>query len=453
MITLNIRNTYDIKLDGKPSDTVFSQKTVKTVGVVPSAIKFIKPKLAVTEGDMVKIGDVLFIDKSNPDVVFLSPGAGTVSSVVYGPKRRLDSIEITLSASEDYASLPKLSPTDLEKLTRDDIVTAILKAGVWNCLKELPFRRIPKSDVIPPAIYVTIDNDEPHTPDSSVYMNGNDADFIFGLSILKKLSSTVNVGVSASNQEVASRLAPHITHQLKGAYPANDPGVFLYYNKKDASENKAWYIKGQDVITLGQTLKTGKYAIDRVIVTAGSSLTKSTHIKTRLGAPIRALIQDKLTTDKVRIVAGGVLTGRQSSPDDYISYTDFAINVLSDGQDTEMFYFFKLGLNRNTKSNTYLSKLLHSAPFKMTTYLNGGERSCIACGECPKVCPVDLMPQYIHKSLRAGDIEEAISHGVLDCAECGLCTYVCPSKIELMDDIKDAKIRLEKETHPHESHS
>lgn len=68
---------------------------------------------------------------------------------------------------------------------------------------------------------------------------------------------------------------------------------------------------------------------------------------------------------------------------------------------------------------------------KTDSGMHGEERSCINCGACADVCAVDILPQFMYKSLLAGEIEEALSHGLLDCVECGLCTYVCPSKIEL----------------------
>ena len=74
-----------------------------------------------------------------------------------------------------------------------------------------------------------------------------------------------------------------------------------------------------------------------------------------------------------------------------------------------------------------------------------GYRSCIACNQCPQVCPVELQPQLIMKSLLANDVEDAIHQGFLDCTDCGLCTYVCPSKIELDSISRDAKDKLVKE--------
>jgi Na+-transporting NADH:ubiquinone oxidoreductase subunit A len=82
----------------------------------------------------------------------------------------------------------------------------------------------------------------------------------------------------------------------------------------------------------------------------------------------------------------------------------------------------------------------------MNTSLNGGGRSCISCGKCVSVCPVDIYPQLLMKSIYANDIEESMKLGLLDCMNCGLCTYVCPSKINLDTLIAGMQSNLEKET-------
>jgi Na+-transporting NADH:ubiquinone oxidoreductase subunit A len=58
---------------------------------------------------------------------------------------------------------------------------------------------------------------------------------------------------------------------------------------------------------------------------------------------------------------------------------------------------------------------------------------------CARVCPVDLLPQFIYKSILAEEVETYLAHGLLDCVECGLCSYVCPAKIELVAAFKAAR--------------
>ena len=64
---------------------------------------------------------------------------------------------------------------------------------------------------------------------------------------------------------------------------------------------------------------------------------------------------------------------------------------------------------------------------------------------CTDVCPVDLMPHIIYKSVLVEEVEEYLQLGLLDCVECGLCSYVCPSKIELAQTFTAAKAAYAKE--------
>ena len=81
MKKIQVKNTYDIKLDGQPSLDVSCLKTHTQVAVLPSSIPYIKPKLLVKEGDVVKEGTPLFYDKDCSEVRFVSPGSGVISKI------------------------------------------------------------------------------------------------------------------------------------------------------------------------------------------------------------------------------------------------------------------------------------------------------------------------------------------------------------------------------------
>jgi Na+-transporting NADH:ubiquinone oxidoreductase subunit A len=437
---IKVKNTYDLPITGKPSLDVSECLSVKQVAVVPSADPLAKPKLVVKEGDKVKQGQVLFFDKKDERRVSLSPGAGTVSSIQYGPRRRLDLVIIDLDAKEEKETfeIPKT-------LDRDAVVDTLLKGGLWARLAEYPFNRVPKSDVVPPSIYVTVDYDEPFYPESSVYLNGQEDAFKKGIEVLKALTDgPVNIGVS-SKTTAPEGIKSIATHTLDGAYPANNPAVYLYYNKKDASENSAWGVRGLDVVKIGQLFLTGEYPVEQTVVVAGDLAKNPRHIKTREGVLYKDLIGDDKTTEPTRYISGGVLVGRSGGEDGALSYQEYALHLIREGKEQEMLTFFRPGFDKPTYSRTYFSALLRQVRMKMTTSLNGGDRSCISCGACPEVCPTEALPQVIMKNLYANDIEEAVKVGLLDCADCGLCTYVCPSKIDLDGILSGARQQLAKE--------
>ena len=67
---------------------------------------------------------------------------------------------------------------------------------------------------------------------------------------------------------------------------------------------------------------------------------------------------------------------------------------------------------------------------------------CIRCGKCIEVCPMNLMPVLMYKSLYSGDVEEMKAQNMMDCIECGCCAYTCPACVPLVLAFKAAKHRI-----------
>ena len=70
------------------------------------------------------------------------------------------------------------------------------------------------------------------------------------------------------------------------------------------------------------------------------------------------------------------------------------------------------------------------------------EMPCIRCGECAKVCPIDLQPFEMYWFSRAKIFGKAQEYSLFDCIECGCCAYVCPSRIPLVDYYRFAKSEI-----------
>ncbi len=64
---------------------------------------------------------------------------------------------------------------------------------------------------------------------------------------------------------------------------------------------------------------------------------------------------------------------------------------------------------------------------------------CIRCGKCVDVCPMRLMPIFLHKARNRGDLENLEKGNLLDCIECGSCAYGCPAGIELVHSFRTGK--------------
>jgi len=67
------------------------------------------------------------------------------------------------------------------------------------------------------------------------------------------------------------------------------------------------------------------------------------------------------------------------------------------------------------------------------------EISCIKCGRCVDVCPMELKPSYFVLLAKDSKFAEMEKYGVLNCIECGCCENICSSKSSLVEIIKKAK--------------
>jgi len=445
MIPVHVRKGYDLKIVGDPSREVEVLENPDKVAVLPEKIPLIKPRLKIKVDDNVKVGSILFEDKKNPDLKFLSPGGGKVVQINYGHRRVIKEIVIKLDSDEEYEEFEPVSENLLEHIEREKLVKKILTGGLWPLIRELPFRNIAAPHQSPPGIFINLCNLEPFQPDPEVYLEGKSDLFKFGIQILKKLTDNkVYIFASPDSSAALKRLNEHVTHVVYGKYPADDPGVFLYYTRKSSSDNRAWYISGQDVMLLAHLIKYGRYPIFRTVVLAGQSTTQRKHIQTRLGAPIASFAKDHSRDHDLRYIVGGVFKGYAQTEETYLGLYETSLTLIPEGGEKEFFGFLRPGFSKSSFSRTFLS-FFNNSQLKMDCNLHGEERACINCGYCSRVCPVDILPQFTFKSMLADEVEESLAHGLLDCVECGLCTYVCPSKIELRAAFKEAKEAYYKE--------
>ncbi|MBC2710809.1 MAG: 4Fe-4S dicluster domain-containing protein [Desulfosarcina sp.] len=445
MNAIHLKKGFSPRIAGAPARQLRQLDAPRHVGMVPEHIPFIKPRLLVEEGDSVAIGSPLFEDKRNIRIRFLSPGGGQVARIVFGPRRIIRQIVIALDNDErcEFFDVPTVE--QLDTIPRTALVEMLLNGGMWPFLRALPFMDLADPDTVPPAIIVRLGDDEPFGPDPVVYLKGREDLFGIGIDLLNKLCDRVVVNLTGDEAILPALPDQTVTHRFTGHYPSGNPSVQLYRTKTGPEQNRSWFIDGQDVILLGEFIRTGRYPVQRIMSVGGSLAPAAEHVSTRAGVPLRQLCGGGLAGRPARrYVVGGVFTGFTGSADSFVGFYQNALNLIDDGDWEEPFGFIRPGYNKPSYSTAFLSTF-HRKPFPMDCGQHGEARACVNCGTCATVCPVDILPQFTMKCLVADEVEEALAHGLLDCAECGLCTYACPSKIELREVFRSAKAQYYKE--------
>lgn len=139
---IKIKKGLDLPITGEPEQAISNGNQVKSVAVLGSDYVGLKPSMRVQEGDRVKLGEVLFTDKQNPQVQFTAPGSGVVRAINRGDRRVFQSVVIDLQGDEQitFKSYPE---SQLANLSADQVKENLLASGLWTSLRTRPYSKTP----------------------------------------------------------------------------------------------------------------------------------------------------------------------------------------------------------------------------------------------------------------------------------------------------------------------
>lgn len=77
--------------------------------------------------------------------------------------------------------------------------------------------------------------------------------------------------------------------------------------------------------------------------------------------------------------------------------------------------------------------------------------NCIHCGRCVSVCPSNLVPQMLAKTVKRNNYSAFEDMGGMECVQCGCCSYICPARIPLTHLFNVGKAEVRKELNKQKS--
>ena len=444
---IKLRKGLDINLKGKAAKQKFSVKAAALYALVPDDFVGMTPKVVVREGDKVKAGDALFVNKKQTDVKFASPVSGVVQAVVRGDRRKVLRVVVEADKDQQYVDFGQKQVASLDG---DAVVKALLEAGLFGYINQLPYAVSTTPDQKPRAVFVSALRDMPLAGDFEYELQGNEEDFQTGLTALSKVAP-VYLGVGAKQTSKALTEAKNVeVNVFDGPCPAGNVGVQVNNIAPVNKGEVVWTVDPTAVIFFGRLFRTGKVDLRRLVAVAGSEITKPEYAEVLVGQPIADLLEGKLAAkDHVRIINGNPLTGRKATMDDFVGGHTSEIIVIPEGDNVdEMLGWILPRTNDFSVSHSYFSWLFgKNKEYALDARVKGGERHMIMSGEYDKVLPMDIYAEYLIKAIIAGDIDRMEQLGIYEVApeDFAVAEFVDSSKLELQHIVRQGLDMLRKE--------
>ncbi len=416
------------------------------LALTPDAFVGMTPKVVVKEGDMVKAGDALFVNKQYPDVKFASPVSGQVSAVIRGERRKVLCVKVKADQEQQYVDYGK---KDVAQLDGEAVKQALLEAGLFGYIDQLPYAVSTNPETQPKAIFVSALRDKPLAADFEFELEGNENDFQTGLTALSKMAKTY-LGIGSQQTATALTQAKDVEVNIfDGPCPAGNVGVQVNHLDPVNKGETVWTVDPSAVIFFGRLFNTGKVDLRRLIAVAGSEVERPAYVEAVVGDRIGDLLAGNLKEGKnLRIINGNVLTGKPCSLDDYVGAHTSEITVIPEGDDADEFLGWILPRFKQFSVNrSYFSWLCGKKSYALDARIKGGERHMIMSGEYDKVLPMDIYGEYLIKAIIAGDIDRQEALGIYEVSpeDFALAEFVDSSKLELQRIVREGLDVLRKE--------
>ena len=434
MKKIKMKGGLNVPLHGSVKNNSLDTNYTQFSAVLADDYFGLKPKILVREGDLVSKGDPLLEDKTNPGFTVNSPVNGEIQEINRGEKRAL--VSIVINKTNDDSEAFDQTNDKLENL---------INASLWDSFRERPFNRVPNINTKPDFLFINACKVDGLEVSPNQVLEVENENFLAGIKyLLDALGCEINL-CSYSNIYLGDLNVNQ--YIIEGKYPAGNSSIHIQNIKPLTKNTKTWTINWQDVVRIGNSVKSGNFCFDKYVSICGPACDEPKVVKTNLGANMEELTAGILSNNSRR-VSGSLLYGRSGdSYSDYLTRYSNQISLVSDERKATFFNWLQPGFENHSNSNVFLSSFLKPEKFNFDTNINGGYRAIVPIGVFDEVNPYEIDSTLFLKSLAIGDLVALRELGIFDLSEedMSIFSYVCPSKYDYVALFNDCMEMIWKE--------
>ena len=444
---IKLRKGLDIHLKGAAEPDLQKALHGGVYALTPESFCGLVPKVVVREGDHVRAGDALFVNKLCPDVRFASPVSGKVIAVERGERRKVLSVQVQADEKQEFVDF---GGVNVGQLDGEQVKQKLLESGLFGFINQLPYAVSTTPDTQPKAIFVSALRDKPLAADFEFELKDNEKDFQTGLTALSKMAKTY-LGIGAKQTAQALTDAADVeVNVFDGPCPAGNVGVQVNHIAPVNKGEVVWTVDPMVVVFIGRLFNNGHVDLRRKVALAGSEVLNPAYYDVMVGQRVGDLTDGNVKDGhKVRIINGNVLTGKPCKADDFLGAFTSEVTVIPEGDDAdEMLGWIMPRLNQFSVNRSYFSWLFgKKREYAPDARIKGGERHIIMSGEYDRVLPMDIFGEYLIKAIITGDIDRQEQLGIYEVSpeDFALAEFVDSSKLELQAIVRKGLDILRKE--------
>ena len=384
-------------------------------------------KPIVKPGDKVLAGQLIGEAAGFVSANIHSSVSGTVKAIekrllVNGSKAEC----IVIENDGKFEEIKYEKPAPLEKLSKEDIINLVKKAGVvgmGGAGFPTSVKLAPKNAEEIDTIIVNGSECEPYLTSDYRRMIENPEILVSGLKVMLKLFDKAKgiIAVEDNKKDAILKLKELVKGEdrievktLYTKYPQGAERMLIYavtgrkVNSSMLPADVGCIVDNADtVFGIHCAVVDGRPLTKRVITVTGDAVEHPQNFFVRIGTNHQELIEAAggFKQEPEKIISGGPMMGMA------ISTLDVPVTKTS----SALLCYIKDPLSDITQTN------------------------CINCGRCVSVCPGRVLPSKLAKFAEHGDMDSFIKYNGLECCECGCCSYVCPAKRNLTQAIKSMR--------------